>query len=66
MNGKLIFKMLPTIILFIGIIGTGMAKDNILEKNITLSEFLNDISERHDVFFTYNPTVLSGALLDPM
>lgn len=29
-------------------------------ETIALSDFLNEISEKHEVFFTYNPNLLSG------
>ena len=39
-----------------------MASEKLKEK-ITLSEFLNEISEKHEVYFTYNPTLVSTTCL---
>lgn len=36
-----------------------------LKEKITLSEFLNEISEKHEVYFTYNPTLVSSTSLNP-
>lgn len=36
-----------------------------LKEKITLSEFLNEISEKHEVYFTYNPTLVSTTSLNP-
>tara|TARA_Y100000780_G_scaffold232573_1_gene266930 strand:+ start:58291 stop:61344 length:3054 start_codon:yes stop_codon:yes gene_type:complete len=41
-----------------------MASEKLKEK-ITLSEFLNEISEKHEVYFTYNPTLVSTTSLNP-
>ena len=41
-----------------------MASEKLKEK-ITLSEFLNEISEKHEVYFTYNPTLVSSTSLNP-
>ncbi|TLP79704.1 TonB-dependent receptor [Maribacter sp. ACAM166] len=38
---------------------------NELKKEVTLSEFLNEISAKHEVFFTYNPTLLATTSLNP-
>ena len=36
-----------------------------LEKEVTLSEFLTEISAKHEVFFTYNPKLVGSTSLDP-
>lgn len=38
---------------------------NKLDKEVTLDEFLNEISEKYEVFFTYNPTLVSNTSLNP-
>tara|TARA_R110000796_G_scaffold35017_1_gene89980 strand:+ start:67610 stop:70804 length:3195 start_codon:yes stop_codon:yes gene_type:complete len=34
-------------------------------KTVSLSEFLNEIGEKHKVFFTYSPVLLTGSKLNP-
>ncbi|MDO6517936.1 TonB-dependent receptor [Zobellia uliginosa] len=34
-------------------------------KNVTLSDFLADLSKKHKVYFTYNASLISGENLDP-
>jgi len=68
MKQKQIIKTLSSLLFFIGVIGIGHAEVRELTKNadkIALSEFLNDISKKHNVFFTYNPSLLSGSSLNP-
>ena len=68
MNRKQIFKTLTLFILFIGVIGISHAEERGVTKHadkIALSDFLSDVSKKHNVFFTYNPTLLSGSSLDP-
>ncbi len=67
MNGKRIMNMLLLAFLFIGMMANAAKKEEAFEadKIVPLADFLNDISEAHDVFFTYNPNVISGANLNP-
>lgn len=68
MNGKKILKMLLLAFLFIGITKVQALEKNettATNKTVALADFLNDVSEKHEVFFTYNPTVISGAHLNP-
>jgi iron complex outermembrane receptor protein len=68
MKRKQLIKNLASIILFLGIIGVANADEHsakALDKKVTLSDFLNDVSKKHNVFFTYNPALLSGSSLDP-
>ncbi|MEE9363745.1 MAG: TonB-dependent receptor [Cellulophaga sp.] len=68
MKMKLFFKKLLPLVLVFGIIGEATAnesEDVILKKTITLSEFLDDVSEKHEVFFTYSSDLLSGVSLNP-
>ena len=67
MNGKRIMTTLFLAFLFLGMTTNAAEKKDALaaEKNVALADFLNDISEAHEVFFTYNPNVISGANLNP-
>ncbi len=68
MNRTRIMKTLLVALLFFGIANLSAAdKMNLakVDKTVALADFLNDISEKHEVFFTYNPSLISGALLDP-
>ena len=63
MNEKKHLKMLLLAFLFFGI-----TKSNALDataKAIALSDFLTEISEKHEVFFTYDPLLISGENLNP-
>ncbi len=61
MNEKTNIKVLLLALLFIGI-----TKSNALEsKAMALSDFLTEISEKHEVFFTYDPLLISGENLNP-
>ncbi|MBM1106908.1 TonB-dependent receptor [Aurantibacter crassamenti] len=53
--------------LFTGISTNAASDKNVLksENSVALADFLDDISETHKVFFTYNPVVISGANLNP-
>ncbi|SNR48118.1 iron complex outermembrane recepter protein [Maribacter sedimenticola] len=42
-----------------------MTAANKLDKEVTLDEFLNEISEKYEVFFTYNPTLVASTSLNP-
>lgn len=67
MNGTRIMKTLFLAFLFIGITAIAAEKKDAIaaNKTVALADFLNEISEAHEVFFTYNPVVISGANLDP-
>lgn len=68
MNGKQIMKMLTLAFLFIGTTTVYAAEKNEVitsERTMALADFLNDISKAHEVYFTYNPMIISGANLDP-
>ena len=67
MNGKRIMNTLFLAFLMIGMTANAAEKNKALvaEKTVALADFLNDISEAHEVFFTYNPMVISGANLNP-
>ena len=56
-------RLLLAVMLFSSI--TSVTAANELKENVTLSEFLNEISEKHEVFFTYNPTLVSSTSLNP-
>ncbi len=68
MNGKQIFKTLLSLLLFFGV-SESRAEENVDEfaagKTISLADFLTDLSEKHEVFFTYNPNLLTGTNLNP-
>lgn len=67
MNGKRIMNTLFMAFLMIGMTANAAEKNKALvaEKTVALADFLNDISEAHEVYFTYNPVVISGANLNP-
>ncbi len=63
MRTKNRIKTLLAVLLFIS--SMGMQASEKLEKVVTLSEFLNDISAKHEVFFTYNPKLVESTSLNP-
>ncbi|WP_084273350.1 TonB-dependent receptor [Maribacter antarcticus] len=63
MRTKKQIKTLLAVLLFISSIGL-QASEN-LKKEITLSEFLKEISSKHEVFFTYNPKLVETTSLNP-
>ena len=67
MNVKRIMTTLIMAILMVGVTANAAEKKKALvaAKTVALADFLNDISEAHEVFFTYNPIVISGANLNP-
>ncbi|MGB5821611.1 MAG: TonB-dependent receptor [Saonia sp.] len=68
MNGKQRFTMLLFLLLFSGIsesIAANGSSNFAESKTMALTDFLADLSEKHEVFFTYNPGLLSGTNLDP-
>jgi len=65
---KTIMKTLLTAILILGTVQIQASDKSLnmeLEKNVALSDFLNDVSKKHKVFFTYNASLISGENLDP-
>ncbi len=68
MKVKQVFKTLLTVLLFFGVTGS-KAEDNkeklAIGKTVSLTDFLTEVSEKHGVFFTYSPDLLSGANLNP-
>ncbi len=67
MNGKKMMNMLFVAFLFLGLTANAAEKKDAIaaDKTVALADFLNDISEAHEVFFTYNPKAISGANLNP-
>uniref|UniRef100_UPI0025C13A1E TonB-dependent receptor n=1 Tax=Maribacter sp. TaxID=1897614 RepID=UPI0025C13A1E len=63
MRTNKLMRLLLAVMLFSSITSATAAND--LKENVTLSEFLNEISEKHEVFFTYNPTLVSSTSLNP-
>ncbi|WP_082041690.1 TonB-dependent receptor [Lacinutrix sp. Hel_I_90] len=67
------FKQTPRLFLllflFLGITNTYANTKNTEttreDKSIPLAEFLDKLSEEYNVFFTYNPELVSGTILDP-
>ena len=61
-------KTLLSVILLFGVSNAkalDRAEKDEIGKTVTLSDFLDDISKKHEVFFTYNPNLISGANLNP-
>ena len=62
------FKILLAVLLFFGI-SESKAESNKEEltvvKTVSLTDFLAEVSKKHEVFFTYSPNLLSGANLNP-
>ncbi len=67
MNRKKLMNTLFLAFLFIGMTTIAAEKKDAIDadKTVALADFLTDISEAHEVFFTYNPIVISGANLNP-
>lgn len=63
MRTNKLMRLLLAVMLFSSI--TSVTAANELKENVTLSEFLNEISEKHEVFFTYNPALVSNTSLNP-
>ncbi|SIR16350.1 iron complex outermembrane recepter protein [Maribacter ulvicola] len=63
MRTNKLMRLLLAVMLFSSI--TSVFATNELKKNVTLSEFLNEVSEKHEVFFTYNPALVSSTSLNP-
>ncbi len=67
MKHKQLVNTLFAFLLFFGV-SESRATEALSEGNyntVTLSEFLSDISKKHEVYFTYNPSVVSKTLLNP-
>lgn len=63
MRTKELMRMLIAVLLFTS--SMSMKASDELKEKVTLSEFLNEISEKHEVYFTYNPTLVSNTSLNP-
>jgi len=63
MKRKVATKLLFAVALFIGV-GNAWASGPV-EKEVSLSDFLTDISEKHEVFFTYDTKLVSNTILNP-
>ncbi|MGO4921164.1 TonB-dependent receptor [Maribacter spongiicola] len=63
MRTNKLVRMLIAVLLFSSSIS--MKASNEIKENVTLSEFLSEISAKHEVFFTYNPTLVSTTSLNP-
>ncbi|TVZ14146.1 TonB-dependent receptor [Maribacter sp. MAR_2009_72] len=61
-TNKLIKTLLAVLLISSSI---NMTAANKLDKEVTLDEFLNEISEKYEVFFTYNPTLVASTSLNP-
>ncbi len=67
MKHKQFVKMLLSVLLLLGATESKaleMMPEGTYE-TVTLSDFLTDISNKHKVFFTYNPSLVSKTLLNP-
>ncbi|WP_237332403.1 TonB-dependent receptor [Zobellia amurskyensis] len=65
---KTILKTLLTVTLALGTMQIQASDIDFtiaMEKNVALSDFLTDISKKHNVYFTYNASLISGENLDP-
>ncbi len=68
MYRKQILKVLLSLLLFFGVSETRATSDVselAFSKSVSLTDFLTDLSEKHEVFFTYDPSLLTGAELNP-
>ncbi|WAC02362.1 hypothetical protein N7U66_01075 [Lacinutrix neustonica] len=69
MKVKQIPKLFLVLFLLIGVTNTYANTKNTVvtteDKSIPLAEFLDRLSEEYNVFFTYNPELVSGTILDP-
>ena len=63
MKTKNLTKTLLAVLLITGSIGIQAAES--LKEEVTLSEFLTEISTKHEVFFTYNPKLVETTSLNP-
>ncbi len=66
MNRKKSTHLLFLVLLFLGVTSwAAELKISNSEKTVALADFLNKVSETHEVFFTYNPDAISGSNLNP-
>ncbi len=68
MKGKQRFTVLLLLLLSIGITEAKAVTESrsfATSKMVALTDFLAELSEKHEVFFTYNPGLLSGTHLNP-
>ncbi len=67
MKVKRILNMLLVAFLFVGMstYAAEIKDASKVSKTVALADFLSDISKEHEVYFTYNPVVISGANLNP-
>lgn len=63
MRTNRLMKMLLAVLLFSS--SMSMIAADELKREVTLCEFLNEVSEKHEVFFTYNPTLVEKTSLNP-
>ena len=63
MRTKNQIKTLLGLLLFISSLSINAAET--VKKEVTLSEFLKEISSKHEVFFTYNPELVGTTNLNP-
>lgn len=63
MRTKNQIKTLLGLLFFISSLGINAAET--VKKEVTLSEFLKEISSKHEVFFTYNPELVGTTNLNP-
>ena len=64
---KRTIMILMALLVFFGGVQKGEAKksEEAETASIALIDFLENVSEEHKVFFTYNPTTLKGLELNP-
>ncbi|MGC1515456.1 MAG: carboxypeptidase-like regulatory domain-containing protein, partial [Maribacter sp.] len=62
MKTNKLIKMLFAVLLFTS--SASMQAIEKLESEVSLSEFLNEVSAKHEVFFTYNPALVASTSLN--
>jgi iron complex outermembrane receptor protein len=70
MKIKLLFKLIFTYMFLMAFQNSlsAMETKKVIEDEeakISLAEFLDDLSKKHTVYFTYNPKIISGSSLNP-
>ncbi len=63
MKRKQLIKLFFTFVLLLGV--TQVRANVTAENKVSLSDFLSAISEKHEVFFTYDTNLVSNTVLDP-
>ena len=63
MRTNKLMRMLLAVLFFVS--SMSLKASNELKEEVTLSEFLNEISAKHEVFFTYNPELVATTSLNP-